>query len=112
MLEEGRRRRDDGQRLVGENVDADWRADAERWVAAAIRSGVAFSANELIEAVGSPDRPNAVGSIFGTVARAGLIEPVGYTQGRRSSQHARRLIVWRRSRFSVDRPALTERTLP
>jgi len=96
-LPEGRRLRDEGMARAGEAEDraGRWREAALRWVEV-LAAGEDFTAEDVREAVGDPVRPNAMGAVFNTARRHGLIVLVGLTTARRSPRHASRLPVWRR----------------
>lgn len=94
-MDEGRRRRDEGQERVDSHTDEAWKDAADAAIARLARTGRPFTAEDLTDLVGMPPRHNAIGSRFTTAARAGLIEEIGYKQSTRAARHASRMLVWR-----------------
>jgi len=95
-VEEGRKRRDAGLRLIDTATMFDpWRGNAERAVRNRCFFGQPFSANEIREDVGSPPRPNMFGSLFKWAERQGLVEWKGeMTPSDRPEAHARLTKLW------------------
>ena len=97
-LAEGRRRRDEGVEAAGSglpgHVESEWRTKAAKALADLIAGRENFSADDLVEIAGPPPRPNMLGGVFLGAARRGEIQPVGYTQGKRASAHARVQRIW------------------
>jgi hypothetical protein len=71
-----------------------WKAKANKALEELIREGSYFSADDLVELVGMPPRPNMLGGVFIGARRAGLIKPMGYTQASRPEAHARVQRTW------------------
>lgn len=98
-LAEGRKRRDEGVEAAGTTAPGAlvtaWKARANKALEELIREGSYFSADDLVAAVGMPPRPNMLGGVFIGARRAGLIEPVGYTQAHRPEAHARVQRTWK-----------------
>jgi hypothetical protein len=61
---------------------------------ALILGGQEFDADDLVDMVGMPPRPNMLGGLFIGASRAKRIVPVGYTQAARPSSHARVQRLW------------------
>jgi hypothetical protein len=97
-LAEGRARRDQGVAAAGTTAPGAlvtaWKAKANKALGELIREGSYFSADDLVELVGMPPRPNMLGGVFIGARRAGLIKPVGYTQASRPEAHARVQRTW------------------
>jgi hypothetical protein len=91
--EEGRRRRDEGIRLVTMAVDLDpWYANALRAIKA--QTGP-FCSDHIRDYAGDPPRPNALGALFNQAAKAGLCEWRGeLTQSERPEAHGRLIKLW------------------
>jgi hypothetical protein len=51
-------------------------------------------ADDLVDMVGMPPRPNMVGAVFMAASRQHRIVPVGYTQATRPASHARVQRTW------------------
>lgn len=95
-LTEGERLRDTGiTRVLEADSQAQWRGDAYHWLAL-LAEGAEVTSTDLIEAVGMPPSPNAVGAIMRSASVQGLIEPTGrYIRSTRPSCHAAVVRVWR-----------------
>jgi hypothetical protein len=89
----------DTVRRTGEQAalsfDRDWSDEAIEALERLAADGIQFTADHLIELVGEPASPNAIGSVFGKAARAGLIRCVGYTTSRRITRHGGLQRIWR-----------------
>jgi len=99
-LELGQRAKSAGQRLA-EYADRawPWTGRAERAIRELAELGTPFTADDLIRKVGlpssGPNNNNAVGSVFSSAAKRGLIERTGhYRQSRRALAHGRMIAVW------------------
>lgn len=78
--------------------DPAWWAEATRWLDRQ-PVGLTFTADDLTQAVGLPDgSSNQVGAIVRTWAVQDLIEPIGYTESTRLSNHGRVLRIWQVAR--------------
>lgn len=67
-----------------------WRMAAEEYLDVLATTGREFSADDLVEEVGTPPvtgSPNAIGGLFIAAIRRGLIVPVGYRRSTRKSRH-------------------------
>jgi hypothetical protein len=74
----------------------DWAERAERWFHS-VNHGVSFTADDLRELVGDPPaHGDAMGAVFRSAARAGLITCTGTTTSKRPDAHGRLLREWRR----------------
>jgi hypothetical protein len=76
-----------------------WGRDAEAAIRQLAASGVPFTADDLIRLVGLPswgvNRNNAVGALFTSAAKRGLIVRTGhYRKSRRALSHGRMIAVW------------------
>lgn len=95
-LAEGRRRRDAGTARVL-NAAEGWRDDAYAWLGA-LPSGALVTSTDLVEALGMPPSPNAVGAVMRSAGTQGLLEPTDtYVSSPRPSCHAAIVRVWRAS---------------
>lgn len=98
-LQEGRDRRDAGLAVVGTTAPGplvtSWRAEAATALDALITGGQVFDADDLVDMVGMPPRPNMVGAVFMAASRQKRIVPVGYTQATRAASHARVQRTWK-----------------
>lgn len=77
---------------------SDWHEVALKWLSGALGD---FSADDLIEDIGLPNQVavngnNAVGAVFTSARRLGLIRRVGWTQSRRVESHGRVIALWSR----------------
>lgn len=95
-LDYGLTLRDAGAERVLIN-EGEWKEAAAEAVRLLAHSGVPFTAEEVREIVGDPERTNAMGAVFLVASQAGLIEPCGYRIPSRASRHANRLRVWKGS---------------
>ena len=74
----------------------DWHEMALKWLSEALGD---FSADDLVEDIGLPNkvatnRNNAVGAVFSSARKSGLIRRVGWTQSRRPESHGRVVAIW------------------
>jgi alkylated DNA nucleotide flippase Atl1 len=93
-LELGTQLRDTGIARVLTAQDF-WRQAAYFWIARQPQ-GRELSSLDLIESVGMPSSPNAVGAVMRSASTLGLIEPTGrYIQSTRPSRHAAIVRVWK-----------------
>ena len=76
-------------------VDPDWNDAAWGTLIRLARSGREFSADDLVDAAGSPSSPGATGALFAHAARQGLIRMAGVTTSRRLTRHGSLQRVWR-----------------
>lgn len=74
--------------------DRDWAEEAREAVELLAAEGLEFSADDLHERVGSPSSNGALGAVFQTAARDGLIRLVGYRRSRRLSRRGSVVGVW------------------
>jgi hypothetical protein len=56
--------------------------------------GLEFTVDELLQLVGQPSSPGAIGGVFKKAANAGLIRCVGVTTSQRISRHGGLQRVW------------------
>lgn len=100
-LKEGTAQRDKGVNtaLFAPGMDV-WTLRAEKAVQHLLSQGRTFTSDDVIEAVGlprlesAPNRNNAVGALFQSLAKRGVIKKVGYAKTRRAIGHARVVTVW------------------
>ena len=76
-------------------VDGAWQAAARQVARLLAESGREFTQDDITDEVGLPSSRNATGSLLAGLARKGIIVRVGDRKGKRDSQHARRISVWR-----------------
>lgn len=95
-LDRGRQLRDQGIATVSANpANDDWRNRADVEMRRLVTRGEPFTAADLIDRTGMPPSPNAVGAVFHTAKRAGLIKGTGrWVKSRRPASHARDLREW------------------
>lgn len=95
-MSQGAELRDQGiARVLEADAQRIWRIDAYAWIAR-LHEGQQVTSTDLVDAVGMPPSPNAVGAIMRSAAVQGLIEPTGvYIQSTRPSCHAAVVRVWR-----------------
>lgn len=94
--------KDEGAARAGSSVAAwPWRDHAMAALSDLADSGIAFTSDDLVARVGLPDRlerrnhNNAVGALFISAAKQGLIVKTGhYVKARRAASHARMLALW------------------
>jgi alkylated DNA nucleotide flippase Atl1 len=97
-LDEGRARRDAGTALVLNAPAQDqWRELAYRWLFE-LPTGQLVTSTDLIEAIGMPPSPNAVGAVMRAAGTQGALVPTdSYVSSTRPSCHAAVVRVWRAS---------------
>lgn len=97
-LAQGRALRDAGAAVVGSTAPGhlvtSWRNRAEASLARAIASGETFSADDLVEEVGLPPRPNMLGALFLHAAKADRINAVGFAPSTRPAARGRVQRTW------------------
>jgi hypothetical protein len=94
----GRALRDEGIAQIDSadgDAEAEWRNQARIALDALILTDTEFHADDLIEMIGSPPRPNMVGALFMAASRQNRINAVGFHQSTRPSCHARVQRTWR-----------------
>lgn len=67
----------DGVQQAEENTEDSWRRHARAELEVLARTGLTFTAEDLIKVVGAADHPNRVGAAFMSARKAGIIEPTG-----------------------------------
>lgn len=87
--------RDNGMRVVSENVDQDWKDAADAEILRQAATGERFTVEDIREVVGEPDKANAWGARFGAASKRDLIFFVGFEQSSRAPRHAGMIRVWR-----------------
>lgn len=113
-LAEGRRLRDEGMQKADAHAHPAWKAVAGAALVKLARTGEEFGAEDVTAIAGMPAQPNAIGSLFSTYAKRGVIVAVGFQQSSRASRHASRQLTWRgtekaRTFAAPPAPDLTER---
>lgn len=91
------RLRDEGMRSASRNTWTPWKRAAEEALEVLAHSGHDFTADDLIAEVGLPvaSSKNAVGPLFGTAAKQGLIRKVGYRISERPARRGGVVAIWR-----------------
>lgn len=75
--------------------EAKWRDAADYWIRSLAAAGKQFNAEDVRLLAGDPPgHVNAMGGLFLSAARRGLIRSVGYENATRKSGHARPIRVW------------------
>jgi hypothetical protein len=90
--------RDQGMTAAEEAASEQWKRRVRYWINLMADYGEEFTAEDVRREAGEPpwaSHINALGSLFHTAARRGIIERAGWTQAKRPSGHARALAVWR-----------------
>jgi hypothetical protein len=80
---------------AGQGSDAAWKIEARAAALALAATGAEFTQDDITDRVGLPTIRNATGSLLSGLARSGKIVRLGDTNGKRDSQHSRRISVWR-----------------
>lgn len=97
-LAAGRAARDAGAALAGAGAPASlvaaWRDKAGKALDELIRSGMEFSADDVVERAGEPPVPNMLGGLFLAASTAGRIHAVGLVSSARPKAHARVQRTW------------------
>lgn len=97
-LAAGRAARDEGADAAGSglpgHIETEWRTKAAEALTALAKTGVAFTADNVVDVAGMPPVPNMLGGLFIGASRRGEIVPVGYAQGTRAASHARVQRMW------------------
>ena len=88
----GREKRDLGMARADAHVDP-WRAAANDWIEG-LPVETIFTAEDLCQTIGRPERVNAVGARLSAWARQGKIAELAYVQAHRPSRHASRMLRW------------------
>jgi hypothetical protein len=98
--QEGERRKAEGQShaLTADSLVLDvWRANAYEILRAWGQRREAFTSTDLIDVLGMPPRPNAVGAVMTAAAKKGLIAHTDrYVKSTRPTCHAAVVRVWTR----------------
>ena len=94
-LDEGRRRRDEGQRAAENNTHPGVKAAFERAIREFAKSGNPFTAEDL-RARCQPlaSSPNVIGAAISAAAKRGEIRRVGFVQAQRAEAHGRWISQW------------------
>lgn len=91
----GEQLRDEGiDRVLSADANEEWRDAAYRWMEA-LPIGRIFTSNDLVEQIGMPPSPNAVGAIMRAAGVQGITRNTGvYRKSARPSCHAAILALW------------------
>jgi O6-methylguanine-DNA--protein-cysteine methyltransferase len=82
-------------RVLNAETQDTWREAAYLWLAMR-HYGEEVTSMDLVDAIGMPPSPNAVGAVMRSAAVQGLIESTGrYVQSNRPSCHAAVVRVWK-----------------
>jgi hypothetical protein len=79
---------------VARDFDRAWGEAAAEALEQLVADGLEFTADDLLQLVGQPSSPGAVGGVFKKAANAGLITCVGVTTSQRISRHGGLQRVW------------------
>ena len=91
-----------GMAVAAKAASPEWKDRAKEMVEGYIKIGVPFTANDVRHALENEgvivDHPNAMGSIFSSFSRKGLIEGVGFAATDIAGGHAGKLWVWQKTK--------------
>lgn len=86
----------DGVQQAEENTEDTWRAYARHELEVLARTGLDFTADDLVKVIGAPDHPNRIGAAFLSARKAQIIEPTGtVVPSTTPSRHGGVVRVWR-----------------
>jgi hypothetical protein len=88
--------RDMGVYRVSKNTPQAWKDSGLSIIMCLVANGNEITAEDVREWVGEPPSPNAMGALFLTACRAGIVVRVGYRQAKRPERHASVLGVYTR----------------
>jgi hypothetical protein len=92
-LFDGKALRDQGMQRVLSSQE-EWRDEAYWWLST-LTPGQRVTSTDLIEAIGMPASPNAVGAVMRSAGTRGILIPTeNYVQSTRPSCHAAIVRVW------------------
>jgi hypothetical protein len=83
-----RQLRDEAFLKVDAATSVDWKFAADRAIANLANQGLEFTADDLRDLVGAPERPGAMGARLAANVKRGVIVPVGTAPARKASSHA------------------------
>jgi len=87
-----------GVKQVEKNTDPKWKELAVKSVETLASSGKAFTSDDVwqyLDGLATTPQPKAIGAVFLSAYRKGLIKPNGeFWQSKRPQAHGRRLMVW------------------
>jgi len=81
-------------RQVALDFDRAWGEAAAETLEQLAADGLEFTADDLLQLVGQPSSPGAVGGVFKKAAKADLLHCVGVTTSQRISRHEGLQQVW------------------
>ncbi|GAA1549807.1 hypothetical protein GCM10009804_02990 [Kribbella hippodromi] len=88
----------DGVEQAEQNTEDGWRAYARAELEVLARTGLTFTADDLVKVIGAPDHPNRIGAAFLSARKAGIIEPTGEVRPSTTpSRHGSLVRVWKGS---------------
>lgn len=80
--------RDLGVYRVSQNTPQTWKDSGLSIIMCLVANGNEITAEDVRDWVGEPPSPNAMGALFLTACRAGIVVKVGYRQAKRPQRHA------------------------
>lgn len=97
-FQQGTQLKESGQSKALSSLDPAYRYEFDKVLAAYIREGLMFTADDIVEIIGLPssgkNKNNAVGALIAGAAREGLIKKIGYTTAKRKQSHSRIICRW------------------
>lgn len=84
-----------GLALVDNHTPEAWKAEFQRAGRLMATGNYGFTAEEIVELIGSPPHPNAIGAAMHALARELRLVRVGYRPAKRPSRHCGAVAVWR-----------------
>jgi len=89
--------RDSAVDAVGAAANAAWKTYARQWIIYLANTRLTFTSDDVwASGVPKPREPRALGAVFREVARAGIIESVGYRQTIQVLRHRAPIRIWRK----------------
>jgi hypothetical protein len=94
--------RDLGVYRVSKNTPQSWRDSGLSVIMTLVANGNEITAEDVRQWIGEPPTPNAMGALFLTACRAGIVTRIGYRQATRPERHASVLGVYTRPQTPED----------
>lgn len=91
---EGTRLRDQGIAQVESHTPEEWKRMVQHCIRTLAKTAQEFTAEDVLEIVGRPANPNAIGAQFMSALRNHIIMKVGYRTARRKERHAGMVAVY------------------